>query len=459
MAQIPMVGELAEVLGHAAEKVENRSLLLDKFAFHKKWPQTADDRGREIKWDEASRWSFIRIADGAGHILNKEAAEKRRKAEGPNIEEKNKPRLRDEAKIAETLANVAWDQKDLMAMRQRHTRRFIGLFRSAYGKRAFITVGQLEGRLAINLSGSLIQNAGISLDRLFGMPFIPGSAVKGSARHAALEELKTASGEKQAELFQHFRMVFGTADNDFEAGDLARFARYLQPGQSPNYKGGVSFLPAYPLNEARIVVDLTNVHYPEYYQSGRMEDLSKENPRPNPFPVVETGAQFAFCFVANHPELSPEALHSARQWLEAALTIRGLGAKTAAGYGWFLLQPALLEKLEAEEKAEAEAAAKKAAEEAAKRQKEEELARKRAALPPHEAARDDYKVLNQEAFAKIASDLNTLSPDQQKGFLLALLTPEKKDSWKTWKKSDKPANKTRVELILAAAKNLGINLP
>src|SRR5690606_33167955 len=113
-------------------------------------------------------------------------------------------------------------------------------------------------------------------------------------------------------------------------------------------KGAVSFLPAYPVNEARIVVDLTNVHYPDYYRNGRTEDLSQEKPRPNPFPAVECGAQFAFCLVLNGMDMRPEILAAARRWLESALTERGLGAKTASGYGWFSLQPQILSELEAE---------------------------------------------------------------------------------------------------------------
>ena len=80
-------------------------------------------------------------------------------------------------------------------------------------------------------------------------------------------------------------------------------------------------------------------------------------------------------------------------------------------------------------------------------------------MPPAEAACEQFKALLPEPFAKKVSELPTLSPDDQKGLLLSLLTPEKKDTWKTWKKSDKPANKARVEAIQAAAKAHGVNLP
>ncbi len=37
-ATIPIAGDVAELIGPSAERVENRSLLLDKFVFHKSWP-------------------------------------------------------------------------------------------------------------------------------------------------------------------------------------------------------------------------------------------------------------------------------------------------------------------------------------------------------------------------------------------------------------------------------------
>jgi len=345
VATIPMPGDVAELIGPAAERVENRSLLLDKYVFHKQWPVVEETtrRGRKfVKWDEASRWSFMRIADGASQILNRDAQEKLRRARGRDVEPENRDRYNAEARIAQTLANVRWDSQELEALRARHTHRFLGLFHSAYGDRATVTIGQLEGRLAINLADSLIQNAGICLDRLFGLPYIPGSAVKGVCRHAALQDVKSATGNEQTSLLQIFCSVFGTAENDFTSGDLRQF-RQLVSRKAGDQKGAIAFLPAYPVNEAKVVVDLTNVHYPDYYRTGKVKDLSKEKPRPNPFPAVEAGAQFAFCLVLNGINDGVGLLDHARRWLETALTERGLGAKTASGYGWFSLKPEILD--------------------------------------------------------------------------------------------------------------------
>jgi CRISPR/Cas system CMR subunit Cmr6 (Cas7 group RAMP superfamily) len=47
---------------------------------------------------------------------------------------------------------------------------------------------QLQSRLMVNMAGGVKENAGLCLDR-FGLPYIPGSAVKGCARRAALATL------------------------------------------------------------------------------------------------------------------------------------------------------------------------------------------------------------------------------------------------------------------------------
>lgn len=457
-ATIPMPGDLADLIGSAAQHVENRSLLLDKFVFHKRWPVVEEStrRGRDfVKWDEATRWSFLRIAEGSDKLLRKEAVQKRQKASGRNVEPENKERYLAEAKIAETLANSRWGAlTELSALRASHTRRFLNLFRTAYGERASVTIGQLEGRLAINLADSLIQNAGICLDRLFGLPYIPGSAVKGVCRHTALEELRTASKDRQAELLAALAAVFGTADNDFQNGDLKPWAG-LCSGRNADHKGAVSFLPAYPVNrETRIAVDLTNVHYPDYYRRGRDEDLSNERPQPNPFPVVEVGAQFAFCLVLNGVNKDANLLTHARRWLEAALTVRGLGAKTAAGYGWFSIRPDVLDELDAEEKQLAEASRQEAeAKRLAAEAKEVEAARK-ASLSPEAAAAEELLQLNDEAFSAFAKQLADKDEASQRAFI-SLLTnnKDKRDRWKNWKKK-KPEMATVIAAVVSK-----LNLP
>lgn len=451
-----MTGDIAKLIGMAAQHVENRSLLLDKFVFHKRWPVVEEHtrRGHEfVKWDEASRWSFMRIADGAGQILSREAADKRHKAGGKNVEPGNRERFLGEASLAEALAAVKWDSKEIQSLRSRHTRHLLGLFRRAYNDRAAVTIGQLEGRLAINLADSLIQNAGLCLDRLFGLPYIPGSAVKGVCRHAALAELKAARADEVPAVLAVFCAVFGTSEVDFKTGDLKSFREH-HAGRDTDRKGAVSFLPAYPVNEARIVVDLTNVHYPDYYRTGRTEDLSKENPRPNPFPAVEAGAQFAFCLLSNGMDNRPEVLVAANRWLESALTEHGLGAKTAAGYGWFSLKPEVLAELEATEAKEREAREAKLRSDAEARERASEEAARKATLSPEAVAAEMLLTLPDDRFAAFAKELANKHEVEQRAFIgLLASNKEKRERWKTWKKK-KPEIAQAVDAVRAT-----LNLP
>jgi hypothetical protein len=76
MARIPITGDVAELIGSAAERLENRSLLLDKFVFHKDWG--LDD----FRANDAHRWTLMRLSDGGAAVLNEEAARRKGQANG-----------------------------------------------------------------------------------------------------------------------------------------------------------------------------------------------------------------------------------------------------------------------------------------------------------------------------------------------------------------------------------------
>ena len=369
--RIPMPADVAALVGELAEHVQNRSLLLDKYVFHKKW-------GLEnFSANDAHRWSLLRVSDGGPTELARDGNRRSDRAGGRNVAPANADRLRQESAWAKRLSSTKAESEDAQKLRQAHSRNLVSLFRSAYGERASITVARLNSRLAINLADGLLQNAGIVLDRLFGLPYIPGSAVKGVCRHAGLEQIANASVEQRSELLPLFARVFGTADNDYSRkGELANY-RKLVSGLPENLKGAITFLPAYPIDEARVVVDLTTVHYPEYYRTGDPRAQADEKPLPNPFPTVEAGSRFAFLLLLNGLDEDLSLLGRAETWLKEALTVRGLGAKTSAGYGWFevdeaakaaLLNAAHQAEIEARAKAEAVSEAHVAAEQEARRQ-------------------------------------------------------------------------------------------
>lgn len=192
---------------------------------------------------------------------------------------------------------------------------------------------RLAARMIVNHAGGVIENSGLALDRNSGVPYIPGSTVKGIAREGA--HLCDAKPEEVA-------LVFGWAANREQEEDL--------PSELPvkSFAGAVAFLPAYPPGSARLERDIATVHHPEYYSSPKKRPvaLDDEHPVPNEFPVVAAGADFVFTLApvcgARASAMKEQlrlrdfvALDRAKEWAVAGLTQHGAGAKTAAGYGWF----------------------------------------------------------------------------------------------------------------------------
>lgn len=254
-------------------------------------------------------------------------------------------------------------------------------------------------RLMVGMAGGVFENGGISLDRLSGLPVIPGSAVKGCARRLALAALQEwTSGqlkpgdlsnslapvitgfESPAAMLVEIALVFGWSDaewfarSDFETdnawekkrpdfawacGDkweairtsaaaelIARVGITLPPERAktpwkdlPHFAGTVSFLPAHPWNhDPGIDLDVLTCHHTKYYsktEPGFECAPDTEEPVPVIFPAVAPGHTWAFPL---HPTARAAATHlaSARHWLSHGLETFGIGAKTNAGYGWFM---------------------------------------------------------------------------------------------------------------------------
>lgn len=428
-ARPPIAPDVADVIGDCAQNVENRSLLLDKFVLHKSWPLVfLDSTHQPMRMDDASRWSFIRMAQNGDDFLQREIGNCDRAANGRNASEENREKARVKGEILRGLKRCACRRLpgSLESQKLQQNRQFAQTLSKRPGLKA-VVYGELQGRLIVNLSDSLIQNAGICLDRNTGLPFIPGSAVKGVARHAALAHLRNEEWT-----IDEFMRVFGSSEVDFrEKGELHDFAAAVAEDKR-TLKGGVDFLAAQPITEPTIIVDISNVHYPEYYQSGNIRDLARENPRPNPFPAVEKGVRYAFCVTENGMgTVDSELFEKVKVVLVEAITVHGIGAKTGAGYGWFQDVTKDIE-AEAKVKADAEDAQRKAEEAKAKEEllQEEAVAeaRRKAGLPPCErilerwTAQDNIKAIMNGT--DITTRFDDRSDDDKKGLVEVLRMPE-----------------------------------
>lgn len=166
---------------------------------------------------------------------------------------------------------------------------------------------KLAARLIVNHAVGVIENAGLAIDRFHGCPYIPGSALKGLARDAAIR-----AGAKKEEI----DFVFGPASEG---------------------AGRIAFLAAYPTVSTRLELDIVNCHHKDYYAGKRPVATDDEPPILNVFPVVPAGVEFAFHISPRPGPATPgfDPVAKALEWLKSAITEHGVGAKTAAGYGWF----------------------------------------------------------------------------------------------------------------------------
>jgi CRISPR-associated protein Cmr6 len=340
-----------------------------------------------------------------------------------------------------------------------------------------ILFGQLKARLIANGAGGVLENGGMSLDRNSGLPFIPGSAIKGCARRWAIWELNQASSSEKARILEHIALIFGWVDQDWsdnknskeqllsdfklacrdeEAWEQARqevaeaLAQRLRLKlhsdvpkwkQLPPFAGSVCFLPAFPWDkDPGVDMDLVACHHQKYYndEPGYKTAPDIEEPVPVVFPVISAEKQplFAFCLLASRRNDASFA-DQARTWLRDGLEQFGIGAKTNAGYGWFdcgegvqtAMRAVLSRSKENQEKGEPETKAKREASEAVARAEQAEKERLANALP-FERFKAEYAKLADEPFATLAKKFSELNDDQRQGFIHAL--KERRRTAKRW---------------------------
>ncbi|HNX98049.1 MAG TPA: type III-B CRISPR module RAMP protein Cmr6 [Candidatus Aminicenantes bacterium] len=180
---------------------------------------------------------------------------------------------------------------------------------------------------------------GLTLHDVYGVPYLPGSTLKGIARAWATALLAdkgaAESGGDFYKLWKEFDKALDRGECPAVKGaDPDLFGRASRVFGCLTRAGAVSFLDAFPQGDFRFKADIMNPHFPEYYSEGRRKPpVENQNPIPVYFLVV-TGGRFHFHLLAVDPKDSV-LLKSASEWLIGGLTNLGAGGKTSAGYGRF----------------------------------------------------------------------------------------------------------------------------
>jgi CRISPR-associated protein Cmr6 len=175
---------------------------------------------------------------------------------------------------------------------------------------AVMLQAQPEWRLLIGSATHKILDVGLILHPLYGVPVVPASAIKGLARRYA-EAVDDAPADVVARLF-------GVGGEEATQGELI-------------------FLEGVPTAPPQLERDVVNPHFGAYY-TGSSAPVELVNPRPFFFLAVAKQSRYAFGVASRSRDAS--CMKQGADWLRRGLQEIGIGAKTSAGYGYWIVEEA-----------------------------------------------------------------------------------------------------------------------
>ena len=202
-----------------------------------------------------------------------------------------------------------------------------------------------RNRILVGHGNPSVVEVGMTLHRAYGVPYIPGSSLKGVLSHY-LSEWGTASGSEDAVKWKGvgYDEATGAPSNPpgayhgriFGAPEMATIT---DPDERWGLRGAVVFedawyIPGTALNDQPLAVDVLTPHQSsyssEYGQKGNGPN-DWDSPVPVHFLNVRPGAEFLFAVTSS----SSGAAKLAEGHLMDVLANCGVGGKTRAGYGQF----------------------------------------------------------------------------------------------------------------------------
>jgi CRISPR-associated protein Cmr6 len=186
-----------------------------------------------------------------------------------------------------------------------------------------------ESRFVTGLGRSHPVENGFAWHPALGVPYLPGSSVKGMVRAWAERDAEPRPARS------HVDKIFGSAGT----------------------AGQVVFIDAIPVAPVQLEADVMTPHFASWSPQEPPGDWSG----PVPVPFLVTANETAFAFSILPASVTADgAVKEAFGWLRAALAEAGAGAKTSVGYGRFRYDESKTQtwvnELEKERRAQSEAA-------------------------------------------------------------------------------------------------------
>ena len=178
---------------------------------------------------------------------------------------------------------------------------------------------KIDGRLLIGLTGGGALETGCAVSHTWGMPYIPGSSIKGVLRAWAQKKLGSTSPAVLE--------VFGSEPTEDEKQGLSGLVAFHDAWWIPDSA-------PHPDRNKPFVEDVVTPHHSDYY---REEGATPATDLDSPVPNAMIGVHGSFLFTLEGPI---EWLNFTRSLFGMAISDIAMGAKTRAGYGYFKLPEA-----------------------------------------------------------------------------------------------------------------------
>ncbi len=185
-----------------------------------------------------------------------------------------------------------------------------------------------------------VTEGALLLHHTYGVPYLPGSAIKGLTRSRLRAMAASAEPDRRKQLDDWADALLGYLRD----APVASAPGEASAGRATAQAALVEFLdalwipPAATRDESPIALDLVNPHHPDYYtiqKGARKPPTDGDNPVPVERLTLAPDARFLL--VAEAPaDLAPWLSWLIRDVVAPALAEDGLGSWTSAGYGRLL---------------------------------------------------------------------------------------------------------------------------
>ncbi len=179
-------------------------------------------------------------------------------------------------------------------------------------------------RVIVGLGSESVLETAITLNRIYGVPMIPGSALKGVARSFYEKELQPADTEDLKKHRDTGDELFGWEAKD--KGDQGKEKDKAKSGCVTFFDAW--YVPGSAKDDRPLQPDVITVHHPKYYQNSGTEAPTDFD---DPNPVGFISARGSFLLAVQGPD--EEWTNLAMDVLTRALEHYGVGGKTSSGYG------------------------------------------------------------------------------------------------------------------------------